>query len=123
MRYQKQSDHHDGTAQSLGSLVKAEREAFGLSLTELAAQVGISRPYLSRLERSEYAHPSVRVLTQLSKRLDIHREDLYALAGYTLPTDLPELGPYLEAKHPEWPDEARVQLEGFYEYLRQKYEL
>ena len=123
MEQDNQSDHLDGTAQTLGSLLKAKREAGGLSLTQLAARLGISRPYLSRLERGEYAHPSVRILTQLAKCLGIRSEDLYALTGYIVPSDLPSFGAYLRAKHPDWPEGVRAELIEFYDFLKHKYSL
>lgn len=117
------SDRHELAVGTLGSLLRAEREARGLSLTQLATWVGISRQYLSRLERGEYVHPSARVLSQIAQRLDIRSEDLYALTGYLLPTDLPNFGPYLRAKHPDWPEPVVTELAEFYDFIRHKYQL
>lgn len=119
----KQSDHLDGEAQALGSLLRAKREVGGFSMTQLASRLGISRPYLSRLERGVYAHPSPRVLSQMTKCLDIRAEDLYALTGYTVPSDLPSFGAYLRAKHPDWPEVVVAELTEFYDFLRHKYSL
>ncbi len=123
MQQDNQYDHPNGEVQTLGSLLKAKREAGGLSVTQLAARLGVSRPYLSRLERGEYAHPSVRVLTQLAKCLDVRSEDLYALGGYLLPSDLPSFSSYLSAKHPDWPEGVRAELIEFHDFLRHKYSL
>lgn len=118
-----QLDRHDDLAFALGSLLKSRREAAGLSLTQMAARLGVSRPYLSRLERGEYEHPSPRILHQMVKHLDIRPEDLYALTGCMLPTDLPSFGPYLRAKYPDWPDLVRIELTDFYGFLKHKYSL
>lgn len=123
MRSDYRSDRHDAVANTLGSLLKAKREAGGLSLTQFAAQIGISRQYLSRLEHGEYAHPSARVLTRMIQRLGIHGEDLYALTGNLLPSELPSFGPYLRAKYPEWPEMARTELTQFYAFVKYKYKL
>lgn len=108
---------------TLGNLLKARRESMGLSLNQLAIQVHISRPYLSRLERGEYAHPSPRILAQLAQRLQIRLEDLYALTGYMRAADLPSFGPYLRAKHPNWPELYYAELSDFYEFLKYKHSL
>src|ERR1700733_403007 len=103
MREGNQSGHRNKVAVQLGELLKSGREAAGLTLTEAAAKAGVSRTYLSRLERGVYTHPSARLLTGMAQALDIRIEDLYAVTDQILPTDLPNLGPYLRAKHPDWP--------------------
>lgn len=108
---------------SLAGLLKRRREALGLTQAELADRLGMTRPYLSRLERGEYSHPSGRVLAQLARSLNIPIEDLYAITGYTLPRDLPNFGAYLRAKLTDWPDEALRELEAFHDFLKNKYSL
>ena len=123
MGQRKESDHHEPSASTLGDLLRSRREAAGLSLTRMAAKLGISRPYLSRLERGEYSNPSSKILIQLSKGLGIRTEDLYAMTGCLLPTDLPNFVPYLRAKYPDWPDLAIAELDDFHDFLRHKYSL
>ena len=123
MGYITESDLHKVGASTLGDLLRSRRETAGLSLTEMAAKLGISRPYLSRLERGEYSNPSPKVLIQLSKSLDILAEDLYAMTGCLLPADLPSFVPYLRAKHPDWPDLVIAELDDFCDFLKQKYSL
>ena len=117
------SGHHSSGNSALGRLLRDRREAEGLTRTELAAEVGISRQYLSKLESGEHERPSSRVLNLIAKRLNISVEDAYAITGYTLPRDLPDFGPYLRAKHVDWPDHALKELEVFYDYLKYKYSL
>ena len=121
MEHVNRSGRHSTGGSPLGNLIRSKREAAGLTLTQLAAELAVSRPYLSRLERGEYTHPSSRILTQIVKRLDISVEDVYALTGYVLPKDLPSFGPYLRAKHADWPEAALQELETFYDFLKQKY--
>lgn len=119
-----QSDRPNTRAcDSLASLLTIRRQAVGLTQAQLAAQLGVTRPYLSRLERGEYAHPSGRVLAQLAKLLAIPIEDLYAITGYALPRDLPSFGPYLRAKYVDWPEHVLEELEAFHGFLKQKYSL
>lgn len=121
MDHVNRSGRHSTGGSPLGNLIRSKREAAGLTLTQFAAELAVSRPYLSRLERGEYTHPSSRVLAQIVKRLDISVEDVYALTGYMLPKDLPSFGPYLRAKHADWPEAALQELETFYDFLKQKY--
>ena len=121
MGQQKEADRHKSSATTLGELLRSRREVAGLSLTQMAARLGISRPYLSRLERGVYANPSTKLLVHLAKGLDIRAEDLYAITGCLLPTDLPSLVPYLRAKHPDWPDRILVQVEDYCDFLKEKY--
>jgi transcriptional regulator with XRE-family HTH domain len=119
----KRSDRRDGLGPALGLLLKARREAADLSLHQLSVRTGVTSQYLSRLERGQYANPSLRVLTQLARNLDIRAEDLYAITGCILPVDLPSFSPYLRAKHPDWPELVVRELTDFYCFLKQKHSL
>jgi|ERR1017187_7157654 transcriptional regulator with XRE-family HTH domain len=116
-----QSDHRSNGDKALGNLLRDGRLAAGLSKRALAEKLAVSRPYLSRLERGEYNHPAPPILARISKCLDIRIEDLYAIVGYMVPSDLPNFEPYVRAKHPNWPDGAIRELESFYDYLKHKY--
>jgi transcriptional regulator with XRE-family HTH domain len=116
-------DLRNGRTPVLGNLLRAEREAAGLSQAMFAAQIGVSRPYLSRLERGKYAHPSPGILARMAKLLHISADDLYAVTGYVLPTDLPSFGAYLRARHPDWPEAVLAEIEDFYWFIRDKYSL
>jgi transcriptional regulator with XRE-family HTH domain len=116
-------DHHDDEALTLGSLLRLEREARGLSQQQMAEKLGSCRAHLSKLERDQIMHPSPRLLLRVSKRLHIPIEDLYALTGILVSADLPDLGPYLRAKHPDWPDLAVTELMDFCNFIKDKYSL
>jgi transcriptional regulator with XRE-family HTH domain len=68
------------TVESLGDYLHEQRVAAKLSLRQLAAQTGISNPYLSQIERG-LRRPSAEVLQQLAKGLRISAETLYVRAG------------------------------------------
>jgi transcriptional regulator with XRE-family HTH domain len=123
MEHPDQSGRHNGRATSIEDLLKTGRAAAGLSQAELAAKIGVSRPYLSRLERGEYTHPSPLVLARIAQVVHISIDDLYAITGGLLPHDLPSFGPYMHAKHPTWPDTVCQSLEDFYEFVKDKYHL
>lgn len=119
----KASDRREPGVAALGDFLRARREAARLSQTQMAAQIGVSRPYLGRLENGEYEHPAPEILSRMAKLLNVHLEDLYALAGVILPTDLPDFGPYLRAKHPDWPNLVITELDDFCGFLKHKYSL
>jgi transcriptional regulator with XRE-family HTH domain len=123
MKQHQQSDHHKKIPSTLADLLKCEREAAGLNRTEMADTLGISRPYLTRLESGESKHASPVVLGHIAERLNVSIEDLYALTGYIPSTELPNFGPYLRALHPDWPDSAITLLDDFHDFLRYKHSL
>lgn len=114
-------DHRNDTSATLGNLIKAKREASGFSQSQFAAKASLSRTYLSRLERGQYAHPSIVILARLAEVLNVKYEDLCALAGYVAPDELPSFGTYLELMHPEWPEAGRIGLVEYHDYLKHKY--
>lgn len=117
------SDHRDGDRATLGSLLRAKRKAAGLSISQMASQLGMSRTYLSRLEQGRYTNPSSKLLMRIAMRFDLTVEDVYPLSGYFLPADLPSFGLYLRAKHPDWPELVIKELSDFKDFLKQKYSL
>ena len=117
------SDHREADVSALGELLRVRRKAAGLSLNQMASKLGISRPYLGRLESGQCGHPAPAKLSRMARCLDVPLEDLYALAGITLPIDLPDLCPYLRAKHPDWPELVITELNDFCDFLRHKHSL
>jgi transcriptional regulator with XRE-family HTH domain len=73
---------------SLGDFIAGQRRIAQLSLRQLAAQAGISNPYLSQIERG-VRKPSAEVLQQLAKALRVSAETLYVRAGILDPDDHP----------------------------------
>jgi transcriptional regulator with XRE-family HTH domain len=120
MAKRNQSDHREKIPLTLGDFLKSRREAAGLSMTEMAAKLGISRSYLTRLEYGEYKRPSFALLTKVIKTLDIRPEDLYAITGYTPATELPTLRAYLRATHPDWPELVIIEIDDFCDFLASK---
>jgi transcriptional regulator with XRE-family HTH domain len=123
MTKRKPSDPHNEAALTFGGTLRKWREEAGLSVTEMAHKLGVSPPHLSRLERDEIAHPSAKLLLRIIKCGIIPTENLYALTGLLLPTELPDLIPYLHSKHPDWPDIVIVEIDDFCDFLKTKYSL
>ncbi len=88
-----------------GKRVRLLREAKRWTQEELAADSGLSRSYVSRLELGDIALPRNDKLTRLARALGTSNEDLLEAAGYmTPPTNdeegsLPDLAPYLRRKY------------------------
>src|SRR5690349_10191960 len=96
---QPMNDHHDQPPTSLGAYVKQARERARLSLRNLEAITGVSRPMLNRLERDLLDNPSPEVLHRVANALELDSDDLFAFVGYRPGEKLPSLAPYLRAKY------------------------
>src|SRR5450759_5724933 len=89
----------------LGQLLKARREDCGLSTHRLAAAAEMDQATIVRLEAGTIAAPRPDKLSRIAQVLGISGADVFALAGYAVPTDLPTLRPYLLTQHPGLLDE------------------
>lgn len=65
---------------SLGEYIRQQRQQAKISLRQLAAQAGVSNPYLSQVERG-LRKPSAEILNQIAKGLQISAQALYVQAG------------------------------------------
>jgi len=70
----------DQQLHALGTFIRAQRQLANLSLRQLADLTHVSNPYLSQLERGLH-EPSVRVLQQISRALDISTDTLLRQVG------------------------------------------
>ena len=68
----------------LGSVIRAQRLLAALPMRQFAAAVGISKPYLSQIERGLRA-PSDAVVAAIAESLQTSADDLYAEAGFVEP--------------------------------------
>ncbi|WP_214109772.1 helix-turn-helix domain-containing protein [Acrocarpospora catenulata] len=65
---------------SIGAYIREQRQQAKISLRQLAAQAGVSFPYLSQVERG-VRKPSAEILNQIAKGLQISAQALYVQAG------------------------------------------
>jgi transcriptional regulator with XRE-family HTH domain len=65
---------------SIGEYIRQQRQQAKISLRQLAAQAGVSNPYLSQIERG-LRKPSAEILNQIAKGLHISAQALYVQAG------------------------------------------
>lgn len=113
--------HHSRRASFVGDLIREDREQAGLSLSQYAAAVGVSRTYLSRLERRIHDHPSPDVLVHIAEARPISLADLFVGSGYAVPEELPSVVTCVRAQHPEWPETAFDEVAALYRYLEHRY--
>ncbi|MFE8697313.1 helix-turn-helix domain-containing protein [Cytobacillus sp. FJAT-53684] len=60
----------------VGMRIKRLRQELGYSINELSEKAGVSKSYLSYIERGIQRNPSLQVLSRLAKTLDTTMEDL-----------------------------------------------
>lgn len=106
--------------QQLGQVLKARREACGLSTHRLAEAAQVDQATISRLEAGSITAPRPDKLSRVAQALGISGADIFALADYTVPTDLPSLRPYLHAKYHGFLDEDLDRIETYVGRLAKK---
>jgi transcriptional regulator with XRE-family HTH domain len=67
-------------AESLGEIIRRQRELSELSMRQFAQMAGISNPYLSQIEHG-LREPSERVLEAIAEALSMSTDTLYHEAG------------------------------------------
>jgi XRE family transcriptional regulator, master regulator for biofilm formation len=60
----------------IGLRIRCLREKKGYSISELAMRAGISKSYLSQIERNLQVNPSLHLLSKLARTLDATLDDL-----------------------------------------------
>ena len=106
--------------ESLGDFIHRKRVAAGMSLRAVAQAAGIQHGALFKIETGRTEQPAPKILVALARVLEVEIEDLYVLAGYTVPESLPSFEPYLRTKY-DLPEGAVQQLDEYFEFLRQRY--
>lgn len=107
---------------TLGEYVRARRLALQLSYQDVADRSGLHYSYWNKLENGHYLQPAQKYLHVMAETIDVPVEDLFALAGYDLPEQLPSFTPYLRAKY-ALPPEAVADLERYFDMLRAYYDI
>jgi transcriptional regulator with XRE-family HTH domain len=103
-------------AQRLGEFLRARRIELDLSARQVARTVDVRDSTIMRLERGAYAAPAADKLARIAGALELDLADVFALAGYVVPSSLPALPHYLKVRYPELADDAIGEL---HEHLNQ----
>jgi len=93
-------------AKALGVFLRNRREALGWSTRHLAGLSGVPDSTIVRFEQGAYAAPSADKLARLAAAMGLNLADVYGLAQYATPGDLPSVGPYLRTKYKHLSPEA-----------------
>lgn len=94
-----------------GDRLKGKRNAFGMTIDDLAKRAGISQSYVSGLENGEKNNPSVDVINSLAKELDF--DAIYFFEDRLSIEYLPEMDEdllqfILDPENVEWFDFAKL---------------
>jgi transcriptional regulator with XRE-family HTH domain len=112
---------NEDQAIELGEFLHSARMERGLSSRALARMTFMNDVSILRLEQGAVAAPAPDKLVRISEALGLDMADVFALAGYAAPAQLPAWRPYLRAKYAELPTQAVDELESFFGYLKNKY--
>lgn len=98
-------------ANGLGKWLKERRQAAGLSTVELAKRVGTTDGTITRIEQGAIASPDPNKLSRIAEALGLSLADVFEMADYAVPGDLPSFQPYLRRKYRDLPTGAVDDLE------------
>jgi len=112
-------DHEQ--AKRLGEWLRSRRRRAGLSTIQLAKEVGTTDATITRIEQGAFAAPAPDKLSRIADALGLSLADVFALADYAVPTDLPTFTPYLRAKYRSLPPKAVDELEHYFDKLAARY--
>jgi XRE family transcriptional regulator, master regulator for biofilm formation len=71
----------------IGLRIRSLREKKGFSISELASRAGISKSYLSQIERNLQVNPSLHLLSKLAITLDVTLDDLIGVELEGIPNN------------------------------------
>ncbi|QKS70898.1 helix-turn-helix transcriptional regulator [Paenalkalicoccus suaedae] len=60
----------------IGDMIRSERKQKGWTLSQLSRKTGVSKSYLSYLERDKKKNPSIVIVKRIFMTLEIPMEDL-----------------------------------------------
>jgi transcriptional regulator with XRE-family HTH domain len=108
-------------AKRLGGFLRQKRKAVGLSTTRLASLIGINDGTITRIEQGAFTAPAPDKLARIAEALGLSLADVYAMAEYAVPADLPSFQPYLRRKYRDMPPEAVEDLDKAFQEIIDKH--
>jgi transcriptional regulator with XRE-family HTH domain len=108
-------------AKRFGRWLREQRKAAGLSKTELARRSGTTDGTIVRIEQGAFEAPSPHKLARIAEALKLSLADVYSMAGYATPDDLPSFQPYLRRKYGDMPAPAVADLEAAFRQIASKH--
>lgn len=113
----------DEQAQELGRRLRERREQLDLSIRELAERTDVNHSTIVRLEQGSIEAPAPDKLSRIAEVLGFSLADIYALADYGVPNDLPTFRPYLRTKYRDLPAPAVEELERSFKRIAKRHGL
>lgn len=114
---------NDEQARELGEYIRHLRAMHSMTVRALAAHAGVDSTGLSRLEGGKICVPSPNTLCRLAGALDTPVANLFTMAGYATPQDLPDIEYYLRTKYHILPESDRAAITKEIEWLAGLYSL
>jgi len=104
---------NNDTARTFGEYIKRLRQRQNLSMRGLASEAGIDSGALSRIEHGKIGTPQPDTLKALATALQVSLADVFAMAGYVVPYDLPSITPYLHARYSHLPEDTLTSIDDY----------
>ena len=92
-----------------------------MTIRELADDAEMNFATVSRIEQGKFATPGHDKLARIAQTLGLNTADVFALADYTVPADLPSFQPYLRTKYQDMPDGAVDELNRAFQRITKKH--
>ena len=108
-------------AKVLGERLRARREELRLSLRDLERETGVDNATIARIEQGAFAAPRPDKLSRIADALDLSLADVFALAEYVVPDELPSFTPYLRSKYSDLPAPAVEELERSFQRITKRH--
>lgn len=110
------------TAHRFGEYIRRLRKERKHSIRGLASRAGLNSGELSRLENGK-RNPQPDTLKALATALGVPLADMFAMADYIIPYDLPSMAPYLRARYGHLPEETLSAVNNYLERLIDEHDL
>lgn len=111
----------DSGQPTLGQVLRSRREQYGLSQYVLESLSGVDHSVIGRIESGHIAAPAPDKLTRLAEALRLNVADVFTLAGYAVPRELPSFRPYLRSRYSDLPPEAHARLDAYFRRIQEEY--
>lgn len=99
-----------------GEYLHGLRRERNLGVRELARKAGLDAGGLTRLEQGKTT-PQPDTLKALGAALEVPFADLFAMAGYVTPSDLPSMSAYLHTRYGQLPEDTLTSIDEYIQHL------
>jgi transcriptional regulator with XRE-family HTH domain len=108
-------------AKELGRQLRARREELGLSVRDVERLADVDNGTIVRIEQGAFAAPRPDKLSRMAEALGLNLADVFALADYSVPSELPSFAPYLRTKYRDLPAPAVEELERSFQRIAKRH--